>query len=204
MKILKILSNKALPALFWLLIMFAFDSPCITVATLISAAIHEMGHVGVMAIIERGKISMPRAVIFGLRLRKPRLLSYKEELILALGGPLANIGVFILLIPFFDTGMGYIRIFSFINLLTAISNLLPVKGNDGFRALSCIFAPIIGEDRSTRALCTLSFLFSAFAVFTSLFFIMKIGEGYWIFALFFAILVKDILNLQKRINLENS
>ncbi len=202
MKTLKILSERTLPALFWILLMLAFDTPAMTIATLMAAALHEIGHIAVMAHLSRGKLSLPRTVMFGLRLRENRLLSYKEEAFLALGGPLANIIAFIILIPLFDLCDGYFFIFAFLNLLTAISNLIPIKGYDGYKIIECLLAPKMGIDKCARIISSISFLFSTVAVFASLFLIMKIGEGYWIFAVFFAILIKDILKMQNRINLE--
>lgn len=203
MKNLKILSEKLLPMLFWILLMLAFDTPAITFATLLAAAIHELGHIAVMGIITRGSLPLPKTVISGLRLRPHRLLSYGEEMFLALGGPLANIVVFLLLIPLFDRGGGYFLTFAILNLLTAASNLIPIRGYDGYRIIRNLLIPRLGGDRADSVMQRASTFFCGVAVFLSLFLILKIGEGYWIFAIFFGILVKDVLKMQRISNSEN-
>ena len=202
MKILKMISNRALPLLFWILLMLAFDTPMMTILTIAAALTHEIGHIAVMAFITDGKLTLPRAVISGLRLKSSRMLSYKEEAMVAAGGPIINLLVFITLIPFFNSD--YILAFGMLNLLTAISNLIPINGYDGYRILGAILAYMGKTELNEGILSYTSLLFSVFAVFSSLFFILKIGEGYWVFAVFFAILIKDILKMQSRTNNENS
>lgn len=203
MKFIRIFASKALPMLFWILIMLAFDSPLVTVSTLLAALIHECGHVAVSGIIQKGRFSLPHAVLTGLRLSPTRLLSYREELLLALGGPLINILVFILLLPSFRYGSDYLSLFALLNLLTALTNLIPISGYDGYRIIRSAVCPRLGDEKCEKIMSILSILFSEAAVFFSLFIIMKIGEGYWIFTVFFAVLLKEVLKSQERTNLEN-
>ena len=203
MKKIKEAAERILPVLFWLLLMLAFDSPYITIATLLAAALHELGHISVMLILSCGNEgTMPRAVISGFRLRPSRLLSYKEEILLAAGGPLFNILTCIALLFFRGTGGGYFSIFALLNLLTAISNLIPIKGYDGYRIIRCFAAERLGDERCDALMRRISGIFASVAVFFSLYLIMKIGEGYWIFSIFFAILVKDVLKMQNITNSE--
>ena len=192
-KFLKRITDRALPLLFWLLLMLAFDSPAMTVLTVAAAITHELGHIAVISFISGGRLTVPRAVISGLRIAPGRMLSYKEEALVAIGGPAINLLVFISLIPFFSSE--YVFTFALLNLLTAISNLIPIYGYDGYRILRAVISKFSTPDFSERLLSSASLLFSSFAVFTSLFFILKIGEGYWIFTVFFVILVKDILKM---------
>ena len=197
LKFLKLLSDRALPLLFWLLLMLAFDSASMTVLTVTAAITHELGHILVMSLITRNTPALPRAVISGFRISPGRILSYKEEAILAFGGPALNLLVFIVLIPFFKSD--YIFMFAVLNLLTAISNMIPINGYDGYRILRAVLYRFNTPNLCERILSASSLLFSAFAVFSSLFFILKIGEGYWVFAVFFAILIKDILKMNAHI-----
>ena len=191
LKFLKLLFDRALPLLFWLMLMLAFDSPSMTVLTVAAAITHELGHIVVMSFITREAPTLPRAVLSGFRITPGHMLSYKEEAILAFGGPALNLLVFISLIPFFSSD--YLFMFAILNFLTAISNLIPINGYDGYRILRAVLYRFNSPNLCERILSASSLIFSAFAVFSALFFILKIGEGYWIFAVFFAILIKDIL-----------
>ena len=202
MKTLKFISERALPLLFWIMLMLAFDTPTMTFLTICAALTHEIGHIAVMSFLTKGLLSLPRAVIFGMRLRADRMLSYKEEAVLAAGGPIINLLVFFFLIPTFDNDYAYT--FAVLNLLTAISNLIPINGYDGYRILSAFMSRFPNPTLSESIMSHTSLLFSVFAVFASLFFILKIGEGYWVFAVFFVILIKDIFKLQSKTNNENS
>ena len=59
-KVLSEISNSFLPLLFWALIMFGFDAPYIAILTIISAIIHEAGHLFAMLFITH-EAQMPTA-----------------------------------------------------------------------------------------------------------------------------------------------
>ena len=80
MKMLRIIYNKLLPALFWIVLLLAFDSPWAAMLTLLCAALHEIGHILAALLITDGNISMPKAVIYGLRIDTGGIMSYKQEL----------------------------------------------------------------------------------------------------------------------------
>ena len=170
--------SKILPLLFWALLMLGFDSVYVAVLTVLSAAIHECGHL--IAMPRKSKSTLPRADISGFRI-KIRGLSYKEELAVAACGPLTNILLGSILLIFsrsMPCGI-YAKTFGIINLMTAISNLLPIEGYDGYKMLFCISALFFDDTaRAERTLATFSFLFSALMCFLSLYLILKVGEGY--------------------------
>lgn len=197
MHILKALSDKVLPALFWFFLMLAFDTAAMTVMTCLAAAIHELGHIAAGIILTGDELSLPKATLTGLKIHTGRLLSYKEETIIAASGPLVNIVVFLFALPFFNLS-GYIAAFAFINLLTAVSNLIPIKSYDGYRIISASLAGRLEPCLQARVMSALTLVFSAAAVLISLVLLMLIGEGYWLFAIFFAILIKEILKLHEK------
>ena len=195
MKFLKLL-EKFLPLIFWVFLIFAFDTPRFAILTLAAALIHEIGHItfgasrGILRLIPSPKTS-------GFRITPPENISYKDELILLIGGPVLNLSFF-----FFSFALRFIFqtkiIFDFaiINLLTALSNLLPIKSYDGYRIIESLI--LMKKSESNGYLTTLSLLSFAFTViltFLSLYLILKIGEGYWIFALFFSSAVLEIKKL---------
>ncbi len=169
-----------LPAVFWGLLIYGFDAPYIANLTLLSALLHELGHIAVLSLLKRH--STAKSTVNGLRLTSNSRLSYRDELLAALGGPAINIIIGIGLFIIFPLGK-YSFDFSVINFLTAASNLLPIKSSDGYRAVKCTLALILGRD-NFPSLDIISAAVSIFIMLTSLFLMLIIGEGYWIYGLF--------------------
>ncbi len=195
MKLLKTL-EKILPLLFWLFLIFAFDTPRLAILTIFAAVIHEAGHI--VFGLSRGIVRlMPSPHPSGFRIKAEKTLSYKDEIVLLLGGPVLNFIFFFLAVflsklfpesSFFD--------FAFINLLTALSNLFLIKGYDGYRILENLFLLRGGESfKLVKILSWVSFVFTSLLCFLSLYLVLKLGEGYWIFALFFSSTIVDIKKL---------
>lgn len=182
---------KILPVSFWLILIFAFDKPYIAVLTLLSAFIHELGHI--IAFIRFSKGYRFFGVSSGLRLSADTSLSYREELAVALAGPSANLVTFLMLSPFIFLGSyPYAAVFGAINVFTALSNLVPVDGYDGYRVLKCLI-----DQRSRSAFCSeilraVSLLLTAAISLLSLYLIRSFDGGYWIFFIFLASLIKAI------------
>jgi len=198
--------DKILPLVFWVLLMFGFDSAYIAVLTIIAALIHEGGHLIAMLPFSKSKGNCPRADISGFRINASGL-SYKEELAAALGGPLVNllIGALCLSLPASSYFAEYIKTFGILNIITMISNLLPIAEYDGYKIVKCIIA-LCSNDASSgeRILYWISFLFSAVMCFLSLYIMLKLGEGYWIFAVFFSVLLSYIVKRQRYAIYENN
>ena len=177
------LLERLLPPIFWMLLLFGFDSPLFALNTLISAAVHELGHISVFLLLGI-KSSRPTGHISGFRILPKRSLSFSEDALVSLGGPLANL-VFSLislsLSPFFGE---YAKILSLFSALTMLSNLAPIEGQDGYRIILALTSRKFPYFEG--ALRKLSFAFNVILLFLSLYLIEKIGSGYWIFALFCA------------------
>lgn len=187
------LADGVLPLFFWILLIFGFDKPYIGILTIITTIIHEIGHYSIkLFLYNDGKI--PHAHMSGFRLRVHRLASYNYDILLLAAGPLTNLLVFILLIPF--SFSDYVRSFALLNLVTSISNLLPVVGYDGYSILVALFRKN-GNDSALKFITVLSFVLCAFLCFLSLYFIYRISSGYWIYGLFFVLILSEI---QKAMN----
>ena len=181
-----------LPCFFWVLLIFAFDSPYYAIATIICAVIHESGHV--FMIWKCGKhSSAPLPRFFGLRIFISNGLSYKDEVVCALGGPLANFVVAVICTPLILLNRDAFSAFILINVLTGACNLLPIKGYDGYRILKALVNKS-GKSRFILIADGLSFALISSTAFLSLYLIMKFGEGYWIFCVFFFSLVAEAKN----------
>ena len=191
--------ERSLAILFWVLLMLGFDTPYIAILTVGSAVIHECGHLIAALLFTNSDTRAPTGSISGFRI-KAHGLSYKEELLLSLGGPMINIilGVLLFCIPFTEPLSSYMHVFALLNIMTAVSNLLPIESYDGYRAVLSAAAIFTNRRDSAEAVMKkISFAFSALMCFLSLYLILKLGEGYWIFAVFFTILLSGILKRQK-------
>ncbi len=198
MKVLKAL-EKILPLIFWLILVFAFDTPRFATLTLIAAVLHELGHAAFGA--SRGFVRLiPSPHPTGFRINPANFLSYNDELILLIGGPVSNFCFFILgFLIYKATGGALFFDFAFLNLLTALCNLLPIRDYDGYRIIEVLIL-LRAENAfpKIKLLSALSFAFTSSLCFLSLYLLLKIGEGYWIFAVFFSSVLFDAKKLAEK------
>lgn len=176
-------------ALFWLSLMLSFSDVQMTLMTLLAAIAHELGHIVTMICLKKDFL-LPRSVASGFRIKSLSQSSYKEEIIIAISGPLINL-------LFFAVFIGMSPTFAIINLVTAATNLLPMKDFDGYKIISDLISVFFGCEASDKIMPHLTVAVSSLFVFLSLFMIMIFNGGYWIFFIFFIVLVRQILFLQK-------
>ena len=174
---------------FWLLVLLGFDGGKGAAVTVIAIVIHELGHEAALFIIGAGT-RLPLPGLHGFRIKPRRILSYKEEIFVCAAGPAANLIAALLLIPF---PAEWMRLLLATNLLTAISNLLPVRGYDGYKILRDT-AMLAGSERGVRLTDVLSFATASAAVLLSLYAIYALDAGYWIFGVFFIFLLGEVKN----------
>ena len=174
-------------AVFWILVMLGLDGAEGALLTLIAVVTHEIGHIIALFVLgQGGGIPLPRMPGFSIKVRAT--LSYKDDIAVAAAGPLANLIAAVILLPIRQASGPLILI----NLLTAISNLLPVRGYDGYRILTSVIA-ISGAERFLGRLPdVLSFATAMSAVLLSLYFIYAFDAGYWIFGVFFIFLLGEV------------
>ena len=185
-----LLATKLLPLIFWVLLILGFDRAYVGILTVLMALLHELGHITALVII--GSSGSMRTHVSGFRLDCKRLLSYKEEIFVSLSGPMINLllSAFLIFIP---SDTGYLRDVSFISLLTALSNLLPIEGHDGERILkSALLSGSVTQSSAATVCSSVSFALSAFFAFFSLYLILRGDIGYWIYIVFSVFLVKKI------------
>ena len=192
--------EKALSIIFWGLIIFGFDTVSIAILTIVCALIHEIGHLAVLCVLKKNNSKIPHGKIFGFRI-SVKDLSYKEEMLVALGGPLINFAIAVLSFVCASVNKNmtdYLHIFGFLNIMTMISNLLPISGYDGYKTIEAC-AMIFFDDpfKVKKVLSVLSFLFSSIMCFVALYFMLKLGEGYWIFAIFLSTVISEIVKTCK-------
>ena len=184
--------QKLLPILFWILLSFAFDLPHVAILTGIAAIIHELGHIGAIlklhgiTAVMKGRLYGPKISVSGL--------GYRDELIILACGPGTNILSSALSLPFlfFETCSPYVIQFILINILTAATNLLPIRDFDGYKILYCLLSKRKNCLRMQDMLYWISFVLTSALALLALYFVLKLGEGYWGFVLFISIILSEI------------
>ena len=194
-EVMELLSGSILPIIFWLSLIFGFDAPYVAILTIISAVVHELGHCTAIY-LATGIGGRVKGHSSGFRIKRNEALSYREEIIILLAGPLVNLGLFAILMPFAGALGGYIGAFAIINLATGISNLLPLEGYDGYGAI-CEALRSLGRPELIKRLESFSFVLSTGITFISLYLIERFGEGYWIFGLFFFAVLSKLVSFGK-------
>lgn len=187
--------EESLPMLFWLLLLFGFDTPYFAMCTLISAALHELGHILALFLLDI-RSTAPLGHITGFRILPHRALSYREDALVSLGGPLANL-IFSLLFWLLSMPFGeYFSTLALFGVMTMLSNLAPIEGYDGYRLILALSAERFPY--AERCLRAVSFFITAVLLFLSLYLIDKLGTGYWIYAIFSLGALSFISKSQKR------
>ena len=178
--------SSILPTLFWGSLILGFEGAYMAFTSLLCALIHEMGHISYLMLFSKSSHSI-KSAIFGLKIKAVNVLSYKDELLLYISGPLANLlfGLVFLL----HGGVFFIS-FAIINFATAISNLIPVEGYDGYGIVRVILERRFPDGRYLNLLCTISTVIIFLFCILSIYLIDRYGGGYWIFAVFFVQMIK--------------
>ncbi len=200
-KILTVI-EELLSVLFWIFLIYGFDEPAAAGLTLISALAHECGHEGYL-FLSGGRCGRPRGRLSGFGIRSREHRGYGEEIMLYLSGPLVNLALAfifsLLILPLGD----YARLGAFINLATGLSNLLPVPGYDGYGIIRTVLdsrgAPFI----LYKLLSAASLFITATAAMLSLYLLSRVGDGYWIYAVFTSGLLSQMSESLKKTNFEN-
>ena len=120
---------------------------------LISAAIHECGHIAAMMICGV-KIDKITVYPFGADIRvKPRMMSYKQELLIKSAGILVNLIAALCCLPFQAV------FFLFTNITLALLNMMPITSLDGGDILEIILSMFLYPTRAAKIMKTVSFIF---------------------------------------------
>lgn len=184
-----------LPVIFWCCLIYSFDETVGAGITILAMIIHELGHLVCIFFIT-GRWEKPKGTFDGLRISEKRCSSYPQQMLQYGSGAVSNL-IAAALMPLCVGLNEYSEIFLTINLATAISNLLPLEGYDGYRL---IYAAISYFDLgffAYLALEIISFLFTAFLALISMFFVYTFGNGYWFMAVFLFATVKKLQKWQK-------
>lgn len=187
-----------LPSLFWLFLIYGFDTPCVAGLTIIAALIHECGH-GACLLLQNNSTGRLKGSLSGFRISKKNTNSYLVDIAVFAAGPLANLSVSFLVFEFNRIETDYMLLFSVINLATALSNLLPIKGYDGYGIIHSLLCFSDKGDRAQSILEVISLTLVVIISILSLYVMARIGDGYWTAGLFILSLIKEVSgDLKKR------
>lgn len=134
---------------FWLLLAGTWWlDPVLLLPALLAAAVHELGHCAALKALG-GRVSQLRLSALGAELAPDGLLSYAQELPVALAGPGASLlcaGVCAHLGRYLLAGL---------SLALGLFNLLPIGPLDGGRTIRAALSWLAGPDRGDRLSVTL-------------------------------------------------
>ncbi len=195
------LTKRLLPSLFWILLIFSFDELQIALLSLTAILIHEVGHFVFLNIIGK-KSSRMRSALNGLRIKGTQRMNYEEEFLLYLSGPVANLLAAVLIYFSPTIPSDFSNAFVTINLATAISNLLPIQGYDGYGMIRSLLALHSKSADYITLLTKISFSFQVTLCLLSLYFMARYGGCYWIFTVFFISMLKELSKMLKNTKFE--
>ena len=167
-------------ALIYLLCMLFCDKSGLAAMSLLAAALHEFGHLAAARAMKI-PIGAMRLDLLGARIDvKGRILSYGEEWLLCMSGPLASLA-FSLIGSLFWAHTTLAIVFSCASLLLGLLNLLPIQTFDGGRMLECALLSFTTPQKTGSILrgCTFFFLWLLWAF--SAYLMIQIGDGISLF-----------------------
>ena len=184
-----------LPVVFWLCLIYSFDEKLGAGITILAMVIHELGHLVCIYFIT-GKWQALKSTFNGFRIPEERYLSYKQQMLQYASGAISNI-IAALLAPICIGLNDYSETFVIINFATAISNLLPRDGYDGYRLIYSFIGYLNLGHRGYTILEIISFLCTATLCIFSMFLVYTFGNGYWFMAIFLLAMISKLEKWQK-------
>lgn len=178
---------------FWLCMLYGSDEIAVATSTLLCVAVHEVSHVAILQ--TRGRLLCPRARAYGFKI-SIKDFSYRQKMIATAAGPLANLLCALLLLPFIKYSP-YLAELAFLNFMTALSNLIPISGTDGYNLIFFTLENASTQKRAYLILESVSLALNIFIFLVSAYIVLRIGESFWIWAIFFFSLVRNLETYRK-------
>ena len=184
----------------WILVLFLLDVPYI-LPMILAVALHECGHLFCARLLKIRVLRLEFSML-GARINiDDTFLSYKNEFLLAMSGPLAGAIGFALCFPissrfcalhFFSE---FLLPFSVISLCLALFNLIPIDTLDGGRMLRCAISQIFSSERADLVMKICTFLTLILLWSLSVYMMIKVVSGLTLFIfsaiLFINFFIKD-------------
>ena len=138
--------------------------------------LHEMGHLFAARLCGADIKSFTLDVVGAKMTLCGKLLSYKEEILIAAAGPLTNLITAGLLSSFLGE-------FASFSMMLAILNLFPVFGFDGYRILFSFISLFFGDEIAASLMKKLSFLAIIIIWLLAVYLLLRFGAGFSAFIL---------------------
>lgn len=171
----------SLLSIIWLAFLIYSKTPYL-LPMLCAVALHELGHL-VFAVALSIKIKRFTISLLGARMETAGSLSYTDEMLLSLGGPLFGFLGYAL---FISTAMRntehpfcreFLLPFAIISLCLTVFNLMPLETLDGGRIFKCLFFKLFPIELAEKIIRVASFLSLFLLWLFSVYFVLKIAEG---------------------------
>ncbi len=192
-------------SIIWAFFLVYFKTPYL-IPLIFAVAIHELGHILIARILKIHLKSFEMSLL-GARIESSDPLSYRDEFLLALGGPLFGFLGFAL--PLFPAVRysnvpfcsDFLLPFSVISLCLTFFNLIPISIFDGGRMLKCVLCRLVSLDLAEKVLSIFTFLALFSMWLLSVYMILKTAAGLPMFIFCLIFFVKCfIFNAQTREN----
>ncbi len=184
-----------LPVVFWLCLIYSFDENVAASLTIIAMVIHELGHVFCIFWFTKSW-QIPRGAFNGLRLTEQNMNSYSKQILQYASGALCNLLSAACMLPLRNLLGEYANLFIILNVATAVSNLFPIDGYDGYRILELLIQCFSFGHFAFLVLEIFSFIFIFVMCILSLFLVYTFGNGYWAMGIFLFAAIKKLSKWQ--------
>ncbi len=142
-------------------VMLATDKTGFALPLLLAVTLHECGHIFMMWILDCSPKAI-KLISASVQITSSFSRGYKNDILVSLSGPAVNLLIFATLYyNYLCFGNKTTLVFSLVNLLIGIFNLLPVKGLDGGTVL---FSVLCKHTDINKACLLLKFVTVIFAV----------------------------------------
>ena len=142
-----------------IIIIFSFiliDGSLYSLLAVAFSFLHECGHILMLSVCH-GRIRTLKMHSRGIGL-ETNVLSYKNELLVSLAGPVVSLILFLCFLPFFKKSP-MLLFCCFSNLIIFTLNILPIYPLDGGRVLFCILCKKTELPTALKIIKAVSFLF---------------------------------------------
>lgn len=171
-------------------VLLATDRTGLLMPTLFAVLLHETGHLFAMWVLDCAPKQI-KLIPASIQITSPITPRYRNDIIIALSGPITNI---ILFIVFYLNFLGFKNDFSLycaiINLAIGLFNLLPVLGLDGGTIVYSLIAKKTNPDRAAVYLKIITALFAVITLAAACFLTVKgkINITLYIIAIYLAVI----------------
>lgn len=176
-------------------IMLCCDKTGLILPTFLAVFMHESGHLLMMWLLGCAPKEI-RLIPASVQITRSFSGGYKNDLLIALSGPLVNLlacGLFYhLFLRFQRVGFWY---FAVINLGIGLFNLLPVKGLDGGTVLLSALCRVTDINKATIMLRCISLFIGSFILITAVMLILKSKPNLSLFIMGVYLVVMSVMKM---------